>query len=541
MKWIHSSIRNKLLVLTGVGTTLVVAVALYGLFNSWTSVGRIHQLFAREVASERLLSDLQANFGEQVQAWSNVLVRGADSKELDRYWQAFVGAERTVSRQAAKLADALKDDQARALVAQFVQAHARAGHAHRKALQALKISGFDLRAADKSVRVLDHQPQQLLARAAALVRARVTRIEQRDTADARHGMVLTLWLMGVAILAAFIFFVVYVRRGILNPAAQLVDDLERLASGDFSWTVNGLGADEFGRIAASAGRLQQELGSIIHNVRDSVSLLSHTAQDLAGLAGGAAQGARQQQSETDQVATAMNEMTATVQEVSRNASEAADAASEASHASDSGHEVVNQTVASINDLAREVENTGQITERLRADSEGIGVVLDVIRNIAEQTNLLALNAAIEAARAGEQGRGFAVVADEVRTLAQRTQESTEEIQEMIARLQSVAADAVTAMARGRSQTEISVQRAAEAGQRLEAIAGAVRTIVDRNMQIASAAEQQTSVAEEINRSTINISQVAAQTTDGVQKTSNASDELIAMAEELNNQVSRFVI
>ncbi|MEJ2345047.1 MAG: methyl-accepting chemotaxis protein [Gammaproteobacteria bacterium] len=541
MKWIHSSIRNKLLVLTGVGTSLVVAVAMYGLFNSWTSVGRIHQLFSQEVANERLLSDLQANFADQAQAWSNVLARGAEPKDLDRYWQAFVGAERTVSRQAAQLADGLKDAQARALVEQFAQAHERVGREYRKALQALKSSGFDRKAAGQIVGGLDTQPKQLLARAVTLVRQRVTRIERRDTADARHGVVLTLWLMGAAILAAFVFFVVYVRRGILNPAAQLVGELERLAGGDFSRTVNDLGTDEFGRIAASAGRLQQELGSIIHNVRDSVSLLSHTAQDLAELAGGAAQGARQQQSETDQVATAMNEMTATVQEVSRNASEAADAASEASHASKSGQEVVGQTITSINDLAREVENTGQITERLRADSEGIGVVLDVIRNIAEQTNLLALNAAIAAARAGEQGRGFAVVADEVRTLAQRTQESTEEIQEMITRLQGVAADAVTAMARGGSQTEVSVQRAAEAGQRLEAIAGAVGTIVDRNMQIASAAEQQTSVAEEINRSIMNISQVAAQTTDGVQKTSSASDELIAMAEELNKQVSRFMI
>jgi methyl-accepting chemotaxis protein len=232
-------------------------------------------------------------------------------------------------------------------------------------------------------------------------------------------------------------------------------------------------------------------------------------------------------------------MAATSQEVARNTAAAANAARQADSETQAGREVVNQAIDAIDHLAQEVVSAADVIHRLEAESGKIGTVLDVIRGIAEQTNLLALNAAIEAARAGEQGRGFAVVADEVRTLATRTQESTQEIQKMIERLQTGAKSAVQVMEQGRSKAQVSVQQAARAGTSLDTIATAVSAISDMNAQIASAAEEQGAVAEEINRNITNISQIANQTASGAEQTATASAELAKLAARLQTHVGRF--
>jgi methyl-accepting chemotaxis protein len=237
----------------------------------------------------------------------------------------------------------------------------------------------------------------------------------------------------------------------------------------------------------------------------------------------------------------MNEMAATVQEVSRNAQYAADGALKADEEARNGAAVVTETIAAINSLSGNVENASEVIQRLEAESENIGSVLDVIRGIAEQTNLLALNAAIEAARAGEQGRGFAVVADEVRTLASRTQQSTSEIQEMIERLQQGSKNAVAVMEEGRRQTQAGVEQAARAGQTLQDITAAITSIRDLNTQIASAAEQQASVAEEINRSIVSINEVADETSLGMREAAMSSNQLTQYASQLQSLVERFEV
>ena len=267
--------------------------------------------------------------------------------------------------------------------------------------------------------------------------------------------------------------------------------------------------------------------------------LSLTTEKMQAQSDFARQGVGRQQTETDQVATAINEMTATVQEVARNAIDAAAAANQADQEANSGKNVVGQTVSAIQLLATNVEQAADVIQKLEVDTTEIGGVLDVIKGIADQTNLLALNAAIEAARAGEQGRGFAVVADEVRTLASRTQESTEEINKMIESLQTGAKNAVSAMETGREQARTGVEQATLAGESLNAITQSVATINDMNTQIASAAEEQSKVSDEINRNVVNISQLADETASHVTEVADSSTELGRISVELKAEVEKF--
>ena len=248
-----------------------------------------------------------------------------------------------------------------------------------------------------------------------------------------------------------------------------------------------------------------------------------------------------QHQETEQVATAMHEMTATVQEVARNALFASEAAQAAEQESQTGTRVVTQTHDSIQELVSEVEQAAQYMDVVRDDSKQINSILEVIRSIAEQTNLLALNAAIEAARAGEQGRGFAVVADEVRNLAQRTQGSTTEIDGMIERLQHSVSSATATMQHGREKALASVESVHQANEALLRIAEQVTRINDMNAGIASAAEEQSAVAEEISRNVININDIARDVSEGAAHTNASSQELANLAEELQRQVSSFKI
>lgn len=329
----------------------------------------------------------------------------------------------------------------------------------------------------------------------------------------------------------------------VSTIMRAVDSLEtasaRLADGDLLAAVDYQGRDELGRVAAAFNAMRLRMHEMITQVANATGQLAAASEETTAVTVQTSDGIRRQQSETEQVAAAMNEMSATVQDVARNAASAAEAAHAADADAANGRKVLARTVEVINTLAREVENATGVIRSLQDDSNNIGSVLDVIRAIAEQTNLLALNAAIEAARAGEAGRGFAVVADEVRTLASRTQQSTSEIQAMIEKLQGGAANAVKVMETGHRQAGEGVTQVAEAGAALESILQAVTTINDMNAQIASAAEQQSAVAEEINRNIVTVSEIAEQTSVGSQQTAATSEELAQLAAQLQSLVGQF--
>ena len=350
-----------------------------------------------------------------------------------------------------------------------------------------------------------------------------------------------LYITGAIGLSAMVFAAIIIGNHVARRTEKIIAALHAFAEGDLSHKCPIAGKDEFAWMSWEYTNARKGFAKMVDEVRQYTLQLSSAAEEMARTTESSKRNLHEQNAQTEQVATAMNEMVVTIQEVARSASSAAESANSADNEAAAGNQVMAESIKSINTLAQEVQRTFDFITKLKAESDSIGAVLDVIRGIAEQTNLLALNAAIEAARAGEQGRGFAVVADEVRTLASRTQESTQEIQEMIERLQSGANEAVTVMQEGRNRADISVGHSAEAGKALQSIASVVDNIKNMNLQIATAAEEQSATADEINRNVVNISTFAHETAAGAEQSSQAADELTHLATQLDEVVQRFKV
>lgn len=330
-------------------------------------------------------------------------------------------------------------------------------------------------------------------------------------------------------------------RSILTPLNRAVMAAETIAGGNLSKVIDVDGNDEPARLLGALSAMQANLRKTIEQIAGSATQLGAAAEQLSTVTQEASRGVQQQNNEIEQAATAVNEMTAAVEEVARNAVSTSEASNQSTQAAREGRDRVVETVDAIQTMTHDVQNTALMIEGLAAQGRDIGKVLDVIRAIAEQTNLLALNAAIEAARAGEAGRGFAVVADEVRALAHRTAQSTQEIEKMVAGIQNGTGEAVSSMQQSNQRTQSTLEMARAAGVALEQITSSIQLINERNLVIASASEEQAQVSREVDRNLVNIRDLATQSAAGANQTSAATHELSRLAVNLNAMVARFVI
>ncbi|YAF53287.1 Methyl-accepting chemotaxis protein [Pseudomonas sp. E141] len=404
-------------------------------------------------------------------------------------------------------------------------------NAYRAAVSQFRDSQLDTAAALKR---MTEQGEVLLESSKSLTVSQ-TAVRDQDAAQAKTVLVSAAVLaMLFGVIAALV-----ITRQIVGPLDQTLKVAERIAAGDLTHNLTSERRDELGQLQRAMQSMTVGLRQLIGGISDGVTQIASAAEQLSAVTEQTSAGVNSQKVETDQVATAMHEMTATVQEVARNAEEASEAAVAADQQAREGEKVVGEAIAQIERLALEVGNSTTAMGDLKRESDKIGSVLDVIKSVAQQTNLLALNAAIEAARAGEAGRGFAVVADEVRSLAQRTQKSTEEIEELIVGLQSGTEQVATIMDNSRTLTDNSVELTRRAGGSLENITRTVSAIQSMNQQIAAAAEQQSAVAEEINRSVLNVRDVSEQTASSSEETAASSAELARLGVHLQTLVGRF--
>ncbi|NWA01927.1 methyl-accepting chemotaxis protein [Pseudomonas gingeri] len=357
-----------------------------------------------------------------------------------------------------------------------------------------------------------------------------------DQYDSAFNLVVALLVLATGLTLLFAWLLT---RSITQPIAQALSAAEQIAEGDLTRPIQVDGTDEAGRLLQAMVKMQQKLRDTLQRISGSATQLASAAEELNSVTDESARGLLQQNNEIEQAATAVNEMTSAVEEVARNAVSTSEASKNATTSAGDGRDLVQETVSAIERMSGDVQSTATLIGNLAEESRDIGKVLDVIRGLADQTNLLALNAAIEAARAGEAGRGFAVVADEVRALAHRTQQSTSEIERMIGSIQSGTEHAVDSMRNSTERAESTLSIAKGAGLALDTINTAIVEINERNLVIASAAEEQAQVAREVDRNLVNIRDLSVQSATGANQTSAASNELARLAVDLNSMVARF--
>ena len=540
---IQSSLRGQLLALLAGSILLIVLIALFSFRLLSQGVDDYRDLLASSQAESNLVDESNLEFKIQVQEWKNVLLRGKDPEALAKYWAQFEEKERRVNQilqQLEQLANRWQDDALARQIRDLSDEHQRLGQAYRQGKAKFIAAQADPYIGDAAVKGIDRSTSEKMA---ALVKhlheegeaQAVTINEQTQTNEILGIAMLVGASLAVALLGLWL-----VNRQLLTPIKSLIDYITQLSHGHFDRPLAMQRQDELGTLAVAANTLREFLGSTFAQLKNGSEQLDSASRDLQQISGLMTTGTREQFSRTDMVAAAMHEMSATAQNVAENAASAAQAADQADRTAHEGEQVMQETIGGIAQMGSEIDNTAAVIHRLDEDSRRISTVLEVIRSIAEQTNLLALNAAIEAARAGEQGRGFAVVADEVRTLAKRTADSTAEINKIIDKVQSGTQAAVAAISSSQELSTKSVEQVSEAGHKLQNITALIGQIHDMNQQIATAAEEQSLVVEDIARNLMDIKSIATDNEANALRTQDASKQLHETAGDLNQAMRQLM-
>lgn len=540
---INRSLRSQLLTLQGASVFLVILIALFCFRYLSHAVTAYSDLMSGTLKSSQMVDTANLEFKIQVQEWKNVLLRGSKPESLDKYWKQFESQESKVNAQLTALQTLATNQNDPALVSQIkelLDEHTQLGIAYRKGKDVFLAAGADPTAGDKAVTGIDRGASDKMSALVKLLHGKADKESLLIREHANDAIFLGIATIIASSVLVILFGIWLINRRIIHPIRDVIGYITQLSQGHFERGFQIQRQDELGSLAKAANILRDSLLSTFTQLKQSIDQLDQSSSKLKNTSSIMAGSARDQLGRTDLVATAMHEMSATAQNVANSAETAAVAANQADRAAQEGEQVMQSTITMITRMSGEIENTAGVIQQLDEDSRRISTVLEVIRNIAEQTNLLALNAAIEAARAGEHGRGFAVVADEVRTLAKRTADSTAEINTIITTVQSGTKDAVQAIASSRLLSGDSVEKVTEAGDMLQQITTAISEIHNMTQQIATAAEEQTSVVEDISRNLIEIKDIATDNQDNANVTEETSHQLHTISSELHQTMHKLM-
>ena len=539
MGGLFSSVQTRLTVLVGGGIGLLLIVASIAIFQLKTHINEYHALLDTTIRYERDISQLNLSFKTQVQEWKNVLLRGKDPEKYQKHWGQFTTLQNEIQSQGQSLASKLPNDESKKLLEGFLRAHAAAYTKYEAGVSAFKAADFDASVGDKAVTGIDREPSKMLSECTSFISKQADETNAEINNSSANVVFWSTLLVAGFGLAIIVLVLTTLKSSFVTPLLAVLKHIEVLSQGHLTTRLHLNQQGELGELNRNLDRMQDSLIKVIAAVKESSDTLNQSSRKITETSHAISEDTSNSHNATDQVAAAINEMTSTVQEVANNASGASEAAQLADGNARKGMNIMQNTIASIQQLSIEVDNVSTAMSQLETETGRIGGVLDVIKNVAEQTNLLALNAAIEAARAGEQGRGFAVVADEVRALAKRTQESTAEIQNIIHAVQEGASKATQAMKVSQNKTHSTSEMANQAGQAISEITHAVARIHDMNTQIATAAEEQSYAAEEINKNVVRVVTLVESAATNAQRSNHVATELDSVARELERQIAHF--
>ena len=538
MNWYSRSILNRILSVILLINLLIGGVAAIYIAHSLDVKDNYDNLVGTEMVSALEAQDILANFKTQVQEWKNVLIRGSDPDQLKKYWGRFQEREAEIQSKLEALIPKLNNPDAKKLMSEFKRSHRTMGNAYRDGYRKFVAADFDHSAGDAAVQGIDREPARLIDEAAEALK--IQGLEQSNKlseAVSKSGWIVGSLLL-ITILVGTLACVLVLARSVVRPAQTLTGQIEKLGAGDLTDPVTLQRKDELGQLANAARNLEKFLrdtGELLHNNAEQLNTTGGVIQKNANSVFDQAEDTHQR---IDQIATAMNEMSATAQEVANHAASVASQIEETTNQAGEADLRINKAVESMGRLTSQINSSAETVNQLASDGKKVGDVMRVIREIADQTNLLALNAAIEAARAGEAGRGFAVVADEVRNLAAKTQEATVEIDQIIDTIGTTSHDATEYM----QASEIVAKESSEAVEDVRKILHDVRermvSVNDATTQVATAAEEQTNVSEDINQNINSVSEITETMKQAAEENLKTVPELEAMASRANELANR---
>jgi methyl-accepting chemotaxis protein len=539
MNWLNKSIANKLMATIILGSLVVVLATLFSYTQTTSSFDEYNSLLEEDIDDERHITEILTLFKTQVQEWKNTLLRGYDAEKRTKYWDRFQKIESEIQDKGQGFVEHIKNPESKANITKFLTAHKKMGVAYRDGYEAFVDANFDSKVGDKAVSGIDREPAKLLAEAAEAIAQASAEKSAAVSESALSHATLALVILLVAVTLYIVISLIIINKAIILPSRSLISSINLLSKGQLHQDVDIHRDDELGRLADASRDLKTFLSDISQQLTQSNIALTKASETLSHTTEGVQERIGRAHNSTDHVASAMAEMSATSQEVASHAAAAASAASDADSAASESSSAMHNAQTSVNQLSNQVGQSVETVKKLAEDTNEVGKVLSVIRGIAEQTNLLALNAAIEAARAGDQGRGFAVVADEVRTLAQKTQQSTEEIEGIINNVQLGAQNTVEVMDASFETTNRSAELFASAAEKLQTVTNSVEQITELSHQVATAAEEQTNVSEDITRTIVEVSDLVEETVKSASASKEVADELREMARAASQLAGRF--